>query len=86
MGCGALLLATLVAEVVSLAEQIDLPKVVPHVTQHRRPAVACPGCGTRVAAPVPEARVTRRSAGRPGRTGSQPQGPSVLRLKFMTKW
>jgi transposase len=41
--------------VVSLAEQIDPQQVVPHVTQHRRLAVACPGCETRVAAPVPEA-------------------------------
>ena len=53
-GCGAPLSATLAAEVVSLAEQIDLPQVVPHVIQHRRLAVTCPGCGTRVAAPVPD--------------------------------
>jgi len=53
--CGAALMADLAAETVSLHEQIDLPEVKPLVTQHRRLAVICPSCGTRVVAPVPEA-------------------------------
>ena len=52
--CGAGLHATLPAEVVSVAEQIELPAVAPIVTQHRRLAVRCPRCGERVVAPVPE--------------------------------
>ena len=43
------------AEVVSVSERIELPEVVPVVTQHRRLAVRCPACGARVVAPVPEA-------------------------------
>ena len=53
--CGAVLLADLAAETVSRHEQIDLPEVKPLVTHHRRLAVHCPACGTRVVAPVPEA-------------------------------
>ena len=40
---------------VSVHERIELPEVEPLVTQHRRLAVRCPACGTRVVAPVPEA-------------------------------
>ena len=53
--CGGDLHAELSAEVVSLSERIELPEVAPVVTQHRRLAVHCPTCGTRVVAPVPEA-------------------------------
>ena len=53
--CGGALHGNLPAEVVSVSERIDLPEVAPVVTQHRRLAVQCPGCGTRVVAPVPEA-------------------------------
>lgn len=53
--CGGPLHAELPTEVVSLSERIDLPEVVPLVTRHRRLAVRCPSCGTRVVAPVPEA-------------------------------
>jgi transposase len=53
--CGAALMTDLPAETVSLHEQIDLPEVKPLVTQHRRLAVMCPTCGTRVVAPVPQA-------------------------------
>ena len=53
--CGGDLHAALSAEVVSLSEQIELPEVAPAVTQHRRLAVHCPTCGTRVVAAVPEA-------------------------------
>ena len=53
--CGASLHAALPAEVVSVAEQIELPAVAPIVTQHQRLAVRCPRCGERVVAPVPEA-------------------------------
>ena len=52
--CGSLH-AALAAEVVSVSEQIELPTVTPIVTQHRRLAVRCPSCGTRIVAPVPEA-------------------------------
>ena len=54
-GCGAALTADLPAETVSVHEQIELPEVKPLVTHHRRLAVRCPACGTRVVAPVPEA-------------------------------
>ena len=57
--CGGSLHAALAAEVVSVSEQIELPEVAPMVTQHRRLAVHCPSCGTRVVAPVPE--VARRT-------------------------
>ena len=53
--CGGALYGDLPAEVVSVCERIDLPEVEPVVTQHRRLAVQCPTCGTRVVAPVPEA-------------------------------
>ena len=53
--CGGTLHGDLPAELVSLSEQIDVPEVAPVVTQHRRLAVHCPSCGTRVVAPVPEA-------------------------------
>ena len=53
--CGGNLNAALSAEVVSVSEQIELPAVAPIITQHRRLAVRCPSCGTRVVAPVPEA-------------------------------
>lgn len=57
--CGGDLHEALPAEVVSVAEQIELPAVAPVVTQHRRLAARCPTCGTRVVAPVPkEARGT----------------------------
>ena len=54
-GCGATLIADLPAETVSVHERIDLPEVRPRVTHHRRLAVCCPACGTRVVAPVLEA-------------------------------
>src|ERR671921_153265 len=53
--CSAILRADLPGETISLHEQIDLPEVAPRVTQHRRLAVNCPACGTRVVAPVPDA-------------------------------
>jgi len=53
--CGETLHGDLAAEIVSVSEQIDLPVVAPVVIQHRRLAVHCPSCGTRVVAPVPEA-------------------------------
>ena len=52
--CGGSLPGELPAEVVSSAERIELPAVVPVVTQHRRLALHCPWCGTRTVAPVPE--------------------------------
>jgi len=53
--CSAVLTADLPGETISIHEQVDLPEVAPRVTQHRRLAVHCRGCGTRVVAPVPEA-------------------------------
>ena len=52
--CGGDLHGALPSEVVSVAERIELPEARPLVTQHRRLAVHCPSCGTKVAAPVPE--------------------------------
>ncbi|MBD2746706.1 transposase [Microvirga sp. BT688] len=54
-GSSAILKADLSGETISLHEQIDLPRVVPRITQHRRLAVHCPACGTRAVAPVPDA-------------------------------
>src|SRR5215207_4953420 len=54
-GCGAALAAALTAETVSVHERIDVPEVRPLVTHHRRLAVGCPTCGTRVVAPPPAA-------------------------------
>ena len=53
--CSAELMADLPSEAISIHEQIELPQVKPCITQHRRLAVHCPACGTRVVAPVPEA-------------------------------
>jgi transposase len=53
--CSAVLMADLPGETISIHEQIDLPEVAPRVTQHRRLAVCCRACGTRVVAPVPDA-------------------------------
>jgi transposase len=53
--CSATLMADLPGETISIHEQIDLPEIPPHVTQHWRLAVNCPACGTRVVAPVPAA-------------------------------
>ena len=53
--CGGDLHAALPTEVVSTSERIELPQVTPVVTQHRRLAVRCPSCGTRVVAAVSEA-------------------------------
>jgi len=45
----------LLAEEVGVHESIELPEVRPVVVRHRRMAVQCPGCGTRVAASPPAA-------------------------------
>ncbi|SFM88023.1 IS66 family transposase [Methylobacterium pseudosasicola] len=55
MCCCGDLHGDLPAELVSVSERIELPAVMPVVTQHRRLAVRCPTCGARVVAPVPEA-------------------------------
>jgi transposase len=52
--CSAVLMTDLPAETVSMHEQIEVPEVKPLITQHRRLAVRCPTCGTRVVAPMPE--------------------------------
>src|SRR5918994_1427045 len=53
--CSAVLMADLPGEAISIHEQIDLPEITPHVTQHWRLAVRCPACGKRAVAPVPDA-------------------------------
>src|SRR5918993_4100206 len=53
--CGGALDPDLPTESVGLSERIELPEIVPIVTQHQRLAVCCPACGARVVAPVPEA-------------------------------
>jgi transposase len=53
--CSAVLIANLPGETISIHEQIDLPEITPHVTQHWRLAVRCPACGKRAVAPVPDA-------------------------------
>jgi len=53
--CGAALMVDLPAETVSVHEQVELPQVKPLITHHRRLAVGCPACGTRVVAPRPAA-------------------------------
>src|SRR4051812_25435043 len=52
--CGGALHAGLPAERVSVFEQTELPEIAPVVTQHRRLAVNCPSCGTRMVARLPE--------------------------------
>ena len=51
--CRLALSPNLPSEQVSLHEQVELPAITPHVVRHRRMAVRCPGCGTRVVAAVP---------------------------------
>jgi transposase len=51
--CRAALSPELACEEVSVHERIELPAIKPLVEQHRRMAVRCPGCGTRVVAAVP---------------------------------
>jgi len=53
--CGGALHGDLPVEIVSVSERIELPAVMPVVTQHRRLAVPCPTCGARMVASVPEA-------------------------------
>ena len=57
--CCLALLPELPSEVVSVYERIELPQIRPIIEHHRRLAVQCPGCGTRVvAAPPPAATGT----------------------------
>ena len=54
--CCRIRLATdLPTETVSEHDTIELPAIKPWIERHRRLAVRCPACGTRVVAPVPEA-------------------------------
>lgn len=53
--CRMVLSRDLPADEVGVHECIELPEVVPVIVRHRRMAVRCPGCGTRVAAAVPAA-------------------------------
>jgi transposase len=64
--CGDARHEDLPTEIVSVSERIELPKVAPTVTQHRRLAVHCPTCGMRVVAR------RRRHAGRPSAHGCMP--------------
>lgn len=51
--CRTALSPHLACEEVSVHERIELPAIEPVVERHRRMAVRCPGCGTRVVAAVP---------------------------------
>src|SRR4051794_19148181 len=51
-GCRAALGPDLPAAVVSLHDRIEVPEVKPEIERHRRLAVRCPTCGTRVVAAV----------------------------------
>lgn len=53
--CRASLSSELAAETVSAQDRIDLPAIQPRIERHRRLAVRCPSCGTRVVAAVPDA-------------------------------
>jgi transposase len=53
--CRAALPRDLPAEAAGVHERIELPEIRPVVVRHRRMAVRCPGCGTRVAAAPPAA-------------------------------
>jgi len=57
--CRIALQSDLPGEAVSVHERIELPEIKPVIEHHRRLAVRCPGCGTRVvAAPPPAATGT----------------------------
>jgi len=56
--CRVALSPDLPSEAVSVHERIELPEIKPLVEHHRRLAVQCPGCGTRVVAPPPAAAGT----------------------------
>jgi transposase len=51
--CRLALSPNLPSEAVGLHERIELPQIRPVIEHHRRLAVRCPGCGTRVAAAPP---------------------------------
>jgi transposase len=53
--CRARLATDLPTETVSEHDTIELPAIKPWIERHRRLAVRCPTCGTRVVAPVPDA-------------------------------
>src|SRR5918998_176821 len=53
--CRAALVLDLPAEPVSVHDRIELPEVKPVIERHRRLAVWCPACGSRVVAAVPSA-------------------------------
>jgi transposase len=53
--CRTRLATDLPTETVSEHDRIELPAIKPWIERHRRLAVRCPSCGTRVVAPVPEA-------------------------------
>ena len=53
--CRTRLATDLPTETVSEHDTIELPPIKPWIERHRRLAVRCPTCGTRVVAPVPEA-------------------------------
>ncbi len=64
--CRVALSPDLPGEAVSVHERIELPEIKPVIEHHRRLAVQCPGCGTRVVAALP-----------PATTGGTPFGPRL---------
>src|SRR3954466_15844282 len=53
--CQAALASDLPAEPVSVHDRVEVPEVKPVIERHRRLAVHCPACGSRVVAAVPSA-------------------------------
>src|SRR5215210_2038922 len=53
--CQAALASDLPAEPVSVHDRVEVPEVKPVIERHRRLAVRCPACGSRVVAAVPSA-------------------------------
>jgi transposase len=64
--CRLALSPDLPSAVVSVHERVELPEIKPAIEHHRRLAVQCPGCGTRVVAALP-----------PATTGGTPFGPRL---------
>jgi transposase len=53
--CQAALASDLPAAPVSVHDRVEVPEVKPEIERHRRLAVRCPSCGSRVVAAVPSA-------------------------------
>lgn len=72
-GCGHVFAADAPGDVIGECDAIDLPAIAPVAERHRRYSCACPCCGVREKAALPEAA-----------TGS-PFGPNIQTLAFYLK-